>query len=643
MTAEDYATASPKKELLYKDKSPARQSWWVEKDPNKIFQLVFQTISFIDSHSTAMRHEFEQFRHAYGNPEAFFIPTTPTALYNSPNLPNLRINVVQSCIDTAASMIAKNQPKPEFFTMGQDNFQLQQKAKTINAYIDGVFDTCGEEQQNIYQVLQRTFLDSAITGTGAVKIFIQDEEVKAEWVQIDEIIVDQIESAKSQPLQIHRRKWIARDQLSYMFPDHTEELLSSSNISQAIMGGMQTSADLVEVIESWHLKSGKHAKDGKHTICVDNATLLDEPYDKPFYPIIFFRWQERPYGFWGRGIAEEIFSIQDAIDHLVQIIRLCQELVAVPIVFAETGSQVNSDHLLANDIFRLVEYSGPTPPTIEVPTAVNPELYNFLDWLINQAYQITGVSQANASGTKPPDVKSGTAIEMVADIASGRFELKGQAWERLLIQIAKVVLSFSRDLYKDNKSLSIKSIPKKSKYLQEIKFADIADIDDDDMAMRCFPVSGLSSSPAGRMDQIMQYVQSGWIDKDFGMQLINFPDLEEYTNLETAPLELIRKILSKMVNDGKYTHPVPFMNLSLAIQLGTLELMRSQLDGVEEANCDLIRDFINECQAMLATQASQTPPNGPATQASQSGTPPNNAPGPSPAEAPQTVAPPQGS
>ncbi len=60
---------------------------------------------------------------------------------------------------------------------------------------------------------------------------------------------------------------------------------------------------MIKVIESWHLKSGPKAKDGKHTICISSATLFEEQYDKDYFPFVFFRWGDRPVGFFGQGFG----------------------------------------------------------------------------------------------------------------------------------------------------------------------------------------------------------------------------------------------------------------------------------------------------------------------------------------------------
>ncbi len=601
--------------------NPNNVQWWKETDDN-LFRSVFATVNTIETELQTFRFQCRMYRHLYSNPEAWFTPSAPQARQAGANSNNVgrkaQYNVVQSCVDTAASMIAKNQPKPQFLTLGEDNYYEQQKAKLLTNYVAGVFDTCTDNGDDIYGVMRKVFLDAAITGTGAIKFYTDEGKIKVEWVFPDELVIDNIEGMRENPTQIHRRKFLPRDIVKYQFPEFEEQILTCGIIQN--MAVTNTVSDLIEVIESWHMKSGKDATDGKHSITIENCTLFSEVYDKPFYPIIFFRWAQRPLGFWGRGIGEELAGLQMRINDILRVIQISQELIAVPIIFIEDGSMVQDDHVATNKIARLIHYTGSQPPIILSPQAVSPELYTHVEWLIQSAYQISGISQANAGGNKPPEVKSGAAIREVADIASGRFELVGQQWERLFITGAKIIVSLSADLYKEDKKLSVKV--KDKKFLSEIPWKDVA-LDEDDFGIRVFPISGLPSTPAGKMDQLMDYVQAGWIDKDFAMQLINFPDLDEYVNLETAPLELTRKILSKMINDGEYTPPNQYMNLNLCLQLATLEVVRAQLDGVDEDKLQLIRDFIDEVNDLITKTTPPPPPPPPAPQPPQApGVPP---------------------
>jgi hypothetical protein len=99
------------------------------------------------------------------------------------------------------------------------------------------------------------------------------------------------------------------------------------------------------------------------------------------------------------------------------------------------------------------------------------------------------------------------------------------------------------------------------------------------------------------------------------MDLINFPDLQDYTNMQTAPLELIRKNISLIIDEGEYHPPTPFLNLQLALQLGTLELQRAQQNNVEEERVGLLMDWLNDINEQLNQQSPPAPqPSAPPNQ-----------------------------
>ena len=96
-------------------------------------------------------------------------------------------------IDTIVSKVTKNKPKPTFLTDGGD-WDLQQKAKKLTKYCEGIFYST-----NMYREATRAFTDACIFGTGAVKFFKEDNEIKAERVLIDELKTDESESFTVSP------------------------------------------------------------------------------------------------------------------------------------------------------------------------------------------------------------------------------------------------------------------------------------------------------------------------------------------------------------------------------------------------------------------------------------------------------------
>lgn len=621
------------KKTIYQspDKDPKSiKRWWLA-DKDDIHNHVSPVVEDLLTNLSIRRRMNYYFAALYNDTGAAFMASRNVNLYynrtaldgNAMLNSSMSLNVLQNCIDTAASMIAKNKPKPQFLTDGAKDYGTKMRGKKLTKYVEGVFD-----KMKIYTVMQKVFIDACIYGTGAVKLFHEDGELKAENLFIEEILVDDLEGMHEKPMQIHQRKYIPRDVLCVQFPEFEEQIMAAQQVS----GGTATfsTADIIPVVESWHLKSGKKAKDGKHAVTIENCTLFSEEYEKDYYPIIFFRWANQTLGFWGRGICHEIWKLQRELDLILQIIQRSQRLIGGPIVAVESGSNISEEHITSNKLAKIIEYTV-TEPKYLVPPIVQPELYEHVQYLEDRMYKICGVSQANATGTKPKDVESGSAIREVADIAQGRFEIVGQHWEETFIDIARMSVDMLADIYSDNKSLSVMTKDKSG--AKRIDFKD-AVTDMEDYELQLFPVSGLPSTPAGRLDQLMDYANNGYLSKEQVMDVVDFPDLEDTVSLETASLHLTQEILSNIKEKGQYMAPGPYMDLDLSYRMVCLEIDRSQLQGVEEDNINMLRRWANAVQDLKNTANSQLQPQqmqANAGTASQAGAMPQSMP-----EAPPT-------
>lgn len=589
-------------------------NWWMHEDEETLYQSVFQVASAIVKSQSSRTNLNFYYASLYNGQlsglDGFITSSYASSLNSDVGLGGIALNVVQNCIDSAAAMISKNKPKPLFLTDGTSDYDMKMRAKGLTKYVAGVF-----EDAKIYEVAQRVFTSAGIYGTGAIKLFDDGERIKAEWVFIEELLVSDVDGFKEKPRQMHQRKYIAREVLASQFPDKKAEIEAATSAISGAADQMVT--DMILVIESWHLPSSDKAKDGKHCITIENATLLSEDYKKDYFPIVCFRWYHKSIGFFGRGIAEELADIQNEITFILQTIQQAQRLVAVPVWFVENASGVSEDHLLSNEIARMVEYSG-QPPIPATPAAVPAELYQHLQYLEDRAYKIIGLSQANATGRKPEGLQSGKAIQEVADMASGRFETIGQEWERFFMRLAEIIVDMSKDLFAKNPDLSINAMDKRN--LERIQWKDV-DMDRDQFAIQLFPISGLPTSPAGRIDAITQYTQNGWIPKEQAMDLLDFPDLEGFISPETSTVRLTNAIISGIKKDGdkSYKSPIPQMDLPTAFRISSLEVVNAELQGVEQDHIELIRKFSVECQDLLQAAQQQAQAMQPPAQPGQPG------------------------
>lgn len=621
----------------YTDNDPTRANsrWWKIEDKELIYTGIWSVTNEILLNLNIRRRMNYFFSTLYNDIGAAFTSSQNVNLYynrtaldgNAISNSRMTMNVLQNVIDTACSLIAKNKPKPQFLTDGAKDYNTKCRGKLLTKYIEGVFD-----KTHMYKIMQRVFQDACTYGTGALKLYEEDGEIKAEWVYIEEILVDDLEGMHQDPQQMHQRKYVPRDILASQFPEKVAEIYSATQVA----GGAATfsTADIIPVIESWHKPSGKKAKDGLHTICIENATLFEEEYKKDYFPIQIFRWADQTLGFWGRGICHEIWKLQLELDTLLRLVQQSMRLVGGPVIAVESGSNIAEDHITSNKVAKILEYTI-TAPQFLVPPTCQPEIFSHIQFIKSSMYEIPGVSESAATGNKPTEVKSGAAIREASDVAAGRFEIVGQRYETLALDIALVIVDMSADIVKSNKDLSV--LTKGKKGADRLYFKD-AMVDIEDMDLQLFPISGLSKTPAGRLDQLMDYAQAGYLSKEQVLDVVDFPDLEDTTDLETAAIHLTQQILSNIKEKGKYMAPGPYLNLPLAYRMACLEVDRATLDHVDEANIDLLRNFANDTKDLMDASAAQLQPaqaQPNAGTASQNAAPAQTAPPAAPPAAPQ--------
>lgn len=602
------SSANSRKTIRMWDKKQTNgQRWWTAKDDD-LCKAVNSVVETIDNAQSGKHAQNWMYAKLYGNQDNFGLGAVVTGglrtgSWQSAVDGGLTVNVIQSVVDAAGSRISKDQPKVSFVTNGADDYFLKIRATKLTKYMTGCF-----KEAKIYENCENVFRDACVFGTGYLKVFVEDDKIKTEWCSVGEVKVDNIDGAKQKPRSMHQVKLVARDSLMAMYPEHADKI-SMVQTSMPTLAGQQTVVDVIKIVESWHLPTTRKSKDGKHCITIENCTLFAEEYTKDYFPIIVFRWMNNSLGFWGRGISEEIKSLQLRINKLLWLIQKSQDLVSTPIILVPNEGEIAEDVLATNAIARLVPYSGGAAPTIFTPQAQNAEIYNHLDWLIQQSYQVVGLSQTSASGMKPSGVNSAVAIREVQDIESGRFVMVAKRWEQFFVDAARIITDLSRDLYKDNPELAV-SITEK-KLLKEIKWKDV-DLEDNPFDIQTFPTSQLPDTPAGRIQTISEYIQNNWISKEKGMELLNLdPDLESEVNQQTSSLRVTEQWLSEMVEDGVRHDPSPLMNLALAQQVSLGIYNQLVFDKCPEDRLELVREFILKINEMLNPPPPPAPPGPP--------------------------------
>ena len=599
--------------------------WWLANKKN-LYQELFAYVSKLDSRQQYRVADNLTFARLYGNYDHVgldaFNYSRAVSSYNVSN--RVTLNVVQSMVDTVVSKVTKNKPKASFLTSGGD-FSLQSKAKKLTKFVEGIFSFT-----DFYQLAALAFKDSCIFGTGCLKIFVENGEIKAERVFIGEIKIDDIESYYGKPRQVHQEKWLPKDVVKAMFPGFELEIDNASYPDEKTFQNVQGSRlkDMVRVIESWHLPSGPNAKDGKHTICISTATLLDEPYYKDYFPFVFFRWNTRPVGFFGQGLAEQLQGIQLEMNKILRTIQVSMDLVSVPKLLVEASSKIVSSHL-NNRIGGVIKYAG-TPPQYAPLGGIPGELFSHLDRLFSRAYEIAGVSQLAAQSQKPAGLDSGKALREFNDLETERFMSVAKRYEKCFMDAAEIMIETAKDLYELKGDYKVKA--KDGKFIDTISWKDV-NMDADKYMMQIFPTSALSSTPAARLADVQDLLAAGFIDKEDALKLLDFPDLEAAMNLLNADSNNLERLIETMMDEGKYFPPEPYQNLENAVRKVQQAYLLYRMQGAPEDRLELLRQFMEDCQNLIEKAAQ---PEGPPMPMSGGPGPEAGAPAP---EAPTPQAP----
>lgn len=599
-------------------------TWWKEKDKSKLCAQLLSTAAYLKETQSYRQRQAAIYARLYGNQSLFnMIGSNMTKIDGNHGLPTDRptFNLIQSAADTLVSRITQSRPAPVFLTDNSD-YKERNLAKKLNNFILGEF-----YQMKAYEKTAIQFRDALVEGTGCLKVYeTQDNKVGLERVLLTELLTDPNESIYGEPRQLYQLKLVDRAVLMGAFPDYKSNLKDAAKAyPDNSADSSKTVSDLVMVVEGWRLKSGKDAKDGRHTIACSGGIMFDEQWDKDKFPFVFMHYSPRLLGFWAQGLAEQLMGTQMEINSLLYTISKSIKLVGVPRVFVEDGSKVVKAHF-NNDIGSIVTFRG-TKPVYEVAPCVPQELYAQLQRLIDYGYQQCGVSAMQASAQKPAGLNSGEAIRSYDDISTDRAAALSKRYDNVFIDLAYLVIDTAKDIAeREGKYQTVYPHKNGTKEINLPKLKLLKD----PFVIQCFNMSSLPRDPAGRMQKVTEMIQGGMISIKEGRRLLDFPDLDQVEKLANASEERIFQVLDQIIEFGDdhdgdsddeektledaYTPPDPFMNLQLAKETVVQYINLYGAAKLEEEKMQLLRDFYSQIltleQAAQPSAAAPPPPPG---------------------------------
>lgn len=591
-------------------------TWWLEEFSTNRHEAVLKTVRAIRQNQEYRKLQDLLFASLYaGRPVTGFGWSNQRSA--SVGNRGISLNVIRNMIGAVTSKIAaKSKPKPTFETEDGDA-ELREQAETLEKFVGGVFYESG-----VYNVLSDCFRDACTYGTAFLMADEVDEQIGCFRVKPFEMVADDGEG--DQPANLYRRRYVDRLTLADLYPDNRDEILVCPRDSEDVEYGYQTTADQVLVTEAWHEGPGKK-KRGWYSSVISNATLEDGEWDGP-PPFAVLRWTKDIEGFFGVGLCEELRGIQTEINKLLMQIQRGHHLIAGHWLVLQ-GSTLTTQ--INNDLAAIVKYTG-TAPQYQTPAIIAPEVYKHLWELYAKAFEISGISQLNATGLKPAGLDSGAAQRAYQDIQTERFLEVGQAYEEFVIEAARQVVRAAK---RRGGSYKVRSVGKGS--LEIVDWSKVK-IDEQSYAIRVYPTSLLPSTPAGKIQWMQDMLKSGAIPPEDIFEVVDMPDTDAYMRRKLAARKSLEKRLLKMRRDRVALVPEPFDDLKLLRQVARDGYHEAVNDGCDEEVLDLFRNCIANTQDLLNEQE---PPPAQAPMGAPPMGPPGAPPMPPPGAAPPPMPP----
>jgi hypothetical protein len=297
----------------------------------------------------------------------------------------------------------------------------------------------------------------------------------------------------------------------------------------------------------------------------------ESPYSMDGMPFVRFTDIDYPGELYGHSFFEIIKGLTGTYNNLTNIILRNLLLVSHPKWMVPAGSA--SIDKLGNDV-TIVQYKGPTPPTLAVAQTTPPEVYSFRESLKEEFQQISGVFGVSR-GEPPPGIKAGVALQFLSEQESERYNELVLKWNEVIKQAAQMTLSVAHDYYDDSDKRMVMVLGKNNEYMTE--FFKVADLNGS-YDIRIQNSSALPKSVAARTQTLLD-LSERFPDKFTGEQVIDMLDLAQSDKFVDGATVAVRtaeaeteKLLQANAQDAEGMQPQEFENHLLHWRIHTKQI-----------------------------------------------------------------------
>lgn len=510
-----------------------------------------------------------------------------------PQVPRLTVNLLKVYGDSLAGKLVQNSSRVTGQAVNGD-FLLHNRIKKLDQMLDSEF-----QRGNMYRASLQVALDAINTGTGYMQVLNCKDHIEYERVFPNEILVDELEAAYTDPTVMFRIRYLKRENIKALWPEYAAKIDSATPPNPLGFAWTIYSPGMIEVFEAWALPYGD--RKGRHVICTSNVTLLDEPYKEDCFPFVVFKAGARPLGWYGQGYIEQIGGAQVEMNKILHIMSRSAHLGMAPFWVVSSGANLNVEHL-RNEIGHIVKTDGPAPQwvTNQPFSQAAPQYVELLASKISDYY---GINQMEATGGLPINrLDSRKALIEFQDMSATRQTLLLKNWEYFFLDAAHRTIEIAQQIARKRGSYPVVTTsPLKALTLD---WKDYEALTRDDFRLSLAPSNMLSITPAARKNDVIDMMKAAdpsgkpLLTAEQGLALLQGPpDIAAVVREVSAPENFIDMIIEKLMA-GEYEAPNERLPFDRAIKRVRDASFQAQVDGAGEDIIELFERWLGDCADM---------------------------------------------
>ena len=602
--------------------------WWRIEEDSEVAPAVWTAYSYARQNDEGRRDGYSRLRALY---ETGIGGTDDDGANDDSSESISKDNIVGSILDTAAAKLLESRPDPMILTSGGD-VALQRQADQLSDWT-----AAAAEDIELHHKMEKAWMEAEQVGSGAVRIYERDGEPAAEVAFCEDIHVDPLEAHHDAVMTYYQTRTIDRTVLAEHYPERKEAIGAASaaeeediEFAMAGIGTAESTSDMVSVVQAWRVASSR-AQPGRFVVVLHSKNggdilLHSEGYLSRKAPFVFMHYKQRSRKFWGLGLAVMLAPIQAEIDDMAQIVDETLESF-VPQVWVPEGSvKIKS---VDDDTGKWNEWAGQTPPILFDPAGQAAAGQRSREnERIQRGYHMAGVSAMESGAQKEAGLNSGRAILAAGDARSSRLLRQHRAIEdgyedafSRIIEVADAIVegeTAAGDKAPDHtKRARMSYLAGKGDDLRELPYTE-ARISNAMFKCTVFPISKLSKSVPGRIQEVGELANMGALEPGEVLELLDFPDVKAATESRNAVPRWARMLCEKALSDGPMADEVsPLDDLDTIISFGTVLHAKSRIRGIDLEALQDLRDVITRAESMkqdaieAAAEAAAPPPAPP--------------------------------